>query len=84
MFRARGVQGSLEIGNVQLIRTLDTGFFFAKSDESKLTYEIFPSLDAEISYFAKNIGTVNNQFQFTPSLRSQGSDYGECLSLIHI
>ena len=75
VFRARGVQGSLEIGNVQLIRTLDTGFFFAKSDERKLTYEIFPSLSVEINYFAKNIGTENNQFQFTPTLAAQGNDY---------
>ena len=78
VFRARGVQGSVEIGNVQLIRTLDTGFFFAKDDESKLTHEIFPSLAVDIDYFVKNIGTESNHFQFTPYLAAQGNEYGEC------
>ena len=75
VFRARGVEGTAEIGNVQVIRTQDTGFFFAKSDSNKLTYEIFPSLAVEMDYFAKNIGTEDNEFQFTPTLVAQGKEY---------
>ena len=75
VFRARGVEGTAEIGNVQVVRTQDTGFFFAKDNPNKLTYEIFPSLAVEMDYFAKNIGTEDNEFQFTPSLVAQGKDY---------
>ena len=75
VFRARGVEGSAEIGNVQVVRTQDTAFFFAKNDPNKLTYEIFPSLAVEMDYFAKNTGTQDNEFQFTPSLVAQGKDY---------
>ena len=75
VFRARGVEGTAEIGNVEVIRTQDTGIFFAKNTPTKLTYEIFPSLAVEIDYFAKNIGTVDNEFQFTPTLVEQGEVY---------
>ena len=75
VFRARGVEGTAEIGNVQVVRTQDTGFFFAKDNPNKLTYEIFPSLAVEMDYFAKNIGTEDNEFQFTPSLVAQGKEY---------
>ncbi|MEC8073037.1 MAG: plastocyanin/azurin family copper-binding protein [Candidatus Thermoplasmatota archaeon] len=75
VFRARGVEGTAEIGNVQVIRTQDTAFFFAKHDPNKLTYEIFPSLAVEMDYFAKNIGTEDNEFQFTPHLVAQGKEY---------
>ena len=59
----------------RVVRTQDTGFFFAKDNPNKLTYEIFPSLAVEMDYFAKNIGTEDNEFQFTPSLVAQGKDY---------
>ena len=75
VFRARGVEGTAEIGGVQLIRTLDTGFFMTKDDVSQLTYEIFPSLAVEMDYFVKNIGTVANTFSMTPDLNAQGKDY---------
>jgi len=75
VFRARGVEGTAEIGNVQVIRTQDTGFFFAKDNQNKLTYEIFPSLAVEMDYFVKNIGTEDNEFQFTPTLVAQGKEY---------
>ena len=66
VFRARGVEGSAEIGGVELIRTLDTGFFLTKDDSGQLTYEIFPSLAVDIDYFAKNIGTVDNTLTLSP------------------
>ena len=75
VFRARGVDGSAEIGGVQLIRTLDTGIFMTKDDSSKLTYDIFPSLAVSIDYFAKNIGTEDNTFRMTPDLDAQGATY---------
>ena len=75
VFRARGVEGTAEIGNVQIVRTQQTGFFFAKDNPNKLTYEIFPSLAVEMDYFAKNIGTEDNEFQFTPTLVAQGKEY---------
>jgi len=75
VFRARGVEGSAEIGGVELIRTLDTGFFLTKDDPSQLTYDIFPSLAVEIDYFAKNIGTEDNTFRMTPELDAQGNVY---------
>ena len=75
VFRARGVEGSAEIGGVELIRTLDTGFFLTKDDPGQLTYEIFPSLAVEIDYFAKNIGTEDNTFRLTPDLDAQGKAY---------
>jgi len=75
VFRARGLDGSAEIGGVQLIRTLDTGFFLTKDDPGQLTYEIFPSLAVEIDYFAKNIGTESNTFRMTPELDAQGNVY---------
>jgi plastocyanin len=75
VFRARGVQGSADIGGVQLIRTLDTGFFFAKDDESTIIYEIFPSLAVKIDYFAKNVGTEDNIFRLSPGLQAQGEAY---------
>ncbi len=75
VFRARGVEGSAEFGGVQLIRTLDTGFFLTKDDPGQLTYEIFPSLAVEIDYFAKNIGTEDNTFRMTPELDAQGKAY---------
>ena len=82
VFRARGVEGSAEIGNVQVIRTQDTGFFFAKDNPNKLTYEIFPSLAVEMDYFAKNIGTEDNEFHFTPTLVAQGKEYmGEAFTI---
>ena len=75
VFRARGLDGSAEIGGVQLIRTLDTGFFLTKDDPGQLTYEIYPSLAVEIGYFAKNIGTEDNTFRMTPELDAQGNVY---------
>jgi hypothetical protein len=75
VFRARGVEGSADIGGVQLIRTLDTGFFLTKDDSGQLTYEIFPSLAVEIEYFAKNIGTEDNTFRMNPELIAQGKAY---------
>ena len=75
VFRARGVEGTAHIGGVELIRTLDTGFYLGKDDESKLTYDIFPSLAVEVDYFAKNIGTLDNTFSMTPELLSQGKSY---------
>ncbi|MCK5867990.1 MAG: hypothetical protein KAG07_01035, partial [Candidatus Thalassarchaeum sp.] len=75
VFRARGLDGSAEIGGVQLIRTLDTGFFLTKDDPGQLTYDIFPSLAVEIDYFAKNIGTEDNTFRLTPELDAQGNVY---------
>ena len=75
VFRARGLDGSAEIGGVQLIRTLDTGFFLTKDDPGQLTYEIYPSLAVEIDYFAKNIGTEDNTFRLTPELDAQGNVY---------
>ena len=82
VFRARGVEGSAEIGNVQVVRSDHTGFFFAKDNPNKLTYEIFPSLSVEMDYFAKNIGTEDNEFQFTPALVAQGKDYkGEAFTM---
>ena len=75
VFRARGVEGTAEIGNVEVIRTQDMEFYFAKEKASKLTYEIYPSLAVTIDYFAKNIGTEDNEFQFTPSLVTQGKEY---------
>ena len=75
VFRARGLDGSADIGGVQLIRTLDTGFFLTKDDPGQLTYDIFPSLAVEIDYFAKNIGTEDNTFRLTPELDAQGNVY---------
>jgi plastocyanin len=75
VFRARGVEGTADIGGVQLIRTLDTGFFMTKDDVSKLTYDIFPSLSVDMDYFVKNTGTVSNTFSLTPDLNAQGKDY---------
>ena len=75
VFRARGLDGSAEIGGVQLIRTLGTGFFLTKDDPGQLTYEIYPSLAVEIDYFAKNIGTEDNTFRLTPELDAQGNVY---------
>ena len=75
VFRARGVDGSAHIGGVEVIRTLDTGFFLTKDDVGQLTYDIFPSLAVEIDYFAKNIGTVDNTFRMTPELEAQGTAY---------
>jgi len=75
VFRARGIEGSAEIGGVQLIRTLDTGFFLTKDDPGQLTYEIFPSMAVEIEYFAKNIGTTDNTFRMAPELDAQGKAY---------
>ncbi len=75
VFRARGVEGSVDIGGVEVIRTLDTGFFLTKDDVGQLTYDIFPSLAVEIDYFAKNIGTVDNTFRMTPELEAQGKSY---------
>ena len=75
VLRARGVEGSAEIGGVELIRTLDTGFFLTKDDPGQLTYEIFPSLAVEIDYFVKNIGTEDNTFRLTPNLDAQGKVY---------
>ena len=73
VFRARGIDGSAEIGGVQLIRTNEFGMYFSKTDFSKLTYEIFPSLAVEIDYMARNIGTKDNTFQMTPALILQGN-----------
>ena len=82
VFRARGVEGTAHIGGVQLIRTLDTGFFMTKDDVSQLTYDIFPSLAVEMDYFVKNIGTVANTFSMTPDLNAQGKDYsGEAFDI---
>jgi len=82
VFRARGVEGSASIAGVQLIRTLDSGFFLAKDDVSQLTYDIFPSLAVEIDYFVKNIGTVSTTFSMTPDLNPQGKDYsGEAFAI---
>jgi len=75
VFRARGVEGAAHIGGVEVIRTLDTGFFLTKSDVGQLTYDIFPSLAVEIDYFARNIGTVDNTFRMTPELDAQGKSY---------
>ena len=75
VFRARGVEGSAHIGGVEVIRTLDTGFFLTKDDVGQLTYDIFPSLAVEMDYFAKNIGTVDNTFRMTPELEAQGTAY---------
>jgi hypothetical protein len=75
VFRARGIEGSAEIGGIQLIRTLDTGFFLTKDDPGQLTYEIFPSMAVEIEYFAKNIGTTDNTFRMAPELDAQGKAY---------
>jgi plastocyanin len=76
VFRARGVEGTADIGGVQVIRTLDTGFYLTKDDVSKLTYEIFPSLAVEMDYFVKNIGTVSSSFGMTPEVNAQGKSYG--------
>ena len=82
VFRARGVEGTAHIGGVQLIRTLDTGFFMTKDDVGQLTYDIFPSLAVEMDYFVKNIGTVENTFSMTPDLNAQGKDYsGEAFDI---
>ena len=75
VFRARGVEGTAHIGGVEVIRTLDTGFFMTKDDVGKLTYDIFPSLAVEIDYFTKNIGTQDNTFRMTPELEAQGKSY---------
>ncbi len=75
VFRARGVEGSVDIGGVEVIRTLDNGFFLTKDDVGQLTYDIFPSLAVEIDYFAKNIGTVDNTFRINPELEAQGKAY---------
>ncbi|MFL2945310.1 MAG: plastocyanin/azurin family copper-binding protein [Candidatus Poseidoniales archaeon] len=75
VFRARGVEGSASIAGVQLLRTLDVGYYLAKDDVSQLTYEIFPSLAVEMDYFVKNIGTVSTTFSMTPDLNPQGNDY---------
>ena len=75
VFSIRGIKGSAAIGGLQLIRTLDTGFFLTKDDPGQLTYEIFPSLAVEIDYFAKNIGTEDNTFRMTPELDAQGKAY---------
>jgi plastocyanin len=75
VFRARGVEGSVHIGGVEVIRTLDTGFFLTKDDVGQLTYDIFPSLAVEIDYFTKNIGTFDNTFRMTPELEAQGATY---------
>ena len=76
VFRARGVEGTADIGGVQLIRTLDTGFFLTKDTDWPLTYDIFPSLAVEIDYFVKNIGTVSSTFSMAPTLNAQGKAYG--------
>ena len=76
VFRARGVEGTADIGGVQVIRTLDTGFYLTKDDVSKLTYDIFPSLAVEMDYFVKNIGTVSSSFGMTPEVNAQGKSYG--------
>ena len=75
VFRARGVQGSADIGGVEVIRTLGTGITFVKTDNSQLTYDIFPSLSVDVGYFAKNIGTKDNTLEITPSLSPQGEKY---------
>ena len=75
VFRARGVEGTAHIGGVEVIRTLDTGFFLTKDDVGQLTYDIFPSLAVEMDYFAKNIGTLDNTFRMTPELEAQGKSY---------
>ena len=75
VFQARGVEGSASIGGVQLVRTLDNGFFLTKDEVNKLTYDIFPSLAVSIDYFAKNIGTQDNTFRMTPDLIAQGNVY---------
>ena len=82
VFRARGTSGTAEIGGVQVIRTLDTGFFMTKDDHSELEYEIFPSLAVEIDYFAKNIGTVDNTLRLNPGLIALGNAYeGEAFEI---
>ncbi|MEE3242630.1 MAG: plastocyanin/azurin family copper-binding protein [Candidatus Thermoplasmatota archaeon] len=82
VFRARGTSGTADIGGVQLIRTLDTGFFMTKDDHSKLEYEIFPSLAVEIDYFAKNTGTVDNTLRLNPGLIALGKEYdGEAFEI---
>ena len=75
VFRARGVEGDAHIGGVQVVRTLDTGFFMTKDDVGQLTYDIFPSLAVEMDYFVKNIGTLDNTFRMTPELEAQGKSY---------
>jgi plastocyanin len=75
VFHVKGIEGSAAIGGVELIRTLDTGFYFGKDDVSTLTYDIFPSLAVEINYFAKNIGTEDNTFRINPELDAQGNYY---------
>ena len=81
VFQVSGIHGSASIGGVQVVRTLDNGFFMTKQD-SKLTYEIFPSLTVDINYFVSNIGTEDNTFRFTPSLIAQGKDYkGEAFDI---
>jgi len=75
VFRVRGIEGSAAIGGVQLIRTLDTGFYFGKADDDNLNYDIFPSLGVEIDYFVKNIGIEDNTFRITPELDAQGHAY---------
>ena len=73
-FEVRGLEGFTAIGGVQLVRTLEHGFFFDKSSDDQLTYEIFPSTEVEIDYFAKNIGTLNNTFRMTSQVKAQGDN----------
>ena len=75
VFQARGTEGSASVGGVQLVRTLDNGFFLDKEDVTKLTYDIFPTLAVTIDYYAKNIGTQDNTFRMTPELSAQGKAY---------
>jgi len=84
VFRIRGMEGSAAIGGVELIRTLDTGFYFGKNDINNLTYEIFPTLEVEIDYFAKNIGTQDNTFSMNPEVDHQGGNYEGAAFNIHI
>jgi plastocyanin len=68
VFQAKGPLGSASIGGIKVVRTLDTGFFVEKSDQAKRTYTIYPSLGVEFTYYAKNIGTLDNVLQITPNL----------------
>ena len=83
-FSVRGIEGSAAIGGVQLIQTLDTGFYFGKGDDENLQYDIFPELNVEIDYFAKNIGTEDNTFRITPEVIAQGMAYDGAAFSIYV
>ena len=70
VFHARGPIGSASIGGVEVVRTLDYGFFIMR--EGPVQQEIFPSETATTTFFVKNIGTLADVLQVTRPRISTG------------